>query len=184
MTTNPTPIDPIKLPLNRAEMIAEMIKGELTPFCSAIAVAGSIRRKRPSVGDIDLVCLAKDELQEHITRKRIMRSNPYVMEEGDQSVKVVLTMRDGPVQLDVWFAKHPTQDLFGPIPGTWGTVLMCRTGSMAHNIKIASLARARSWHWNPHRGLFDQNEKWVAGETEESIYEALEIRPMQPEERD
>ena len=130
------------------------------------------------------MCLANAEMQEHLARKRIMRSHPYVMEEGEVSLKVVLTIKDGPVQLDVWFAKAHGRDLFGPIPGTWGTILMCRTGPMSHNIKLANRARERSWHWNPHRGLFDQNEKWLAGETEESIYAALEIAPMQPEERD
>lgn len=186
--TPPNPPDPIKLPLDRADVIARTIYAALHPFCDQIMVAGSIRRRLPIVGDIDIVCLPKDDTAQHHARKRIMRTCPRVMEDGKHQLMVVLDLKGDPVQLDVWFAAHPTQELFGPVAGTWGTILLCRTGPQRHNIKIASAARAKGWHWNPYRGLFDKPDdsggKWLAGETEDSIYEALGIPPMQPEERD
>lgn len=181
--TNPPP-QPIKLPLARAEAIANKIKAELQKFCLAIEIAGSIRRRRSLVGDIDIVALCKDEAHENLARKRIMRSNPHVLENGRQTLMVVLDIKGEPVQLDVWFAAAPTVELFGPVPGSWGTLLLCRTGPMQHNIKLASAARAKGWHWNPHSGLFDQDNHWIAGETEDSIYEALGLSPMTPEARD
>ncbi len=45
--------------LSTAQAIAEQIKGKLAPFCERIEIAGSIRRKRPEVGDVEIVCVPK-----------------------------------------------------------------------------------------------------------------------------
>lgn len=50
-------------------------------------------------------------------------------------------------------------------------------------IWLASQAKARGWHWNPYKGLYDTNGTYVAGETEESICLALGIGFIQPEAR-
>ena len=46
--------------LSEALPIAEKLKAELAPFCSRIEIAGSIRRKKPEVKDIEIVCVLKD----------------------------------------------------------------------------------------------------------------------------
>ena len=47
----------IKLPLKQAESLARRIVAELAPGCSRIEIAGSIRRKKAEVGDIEIVCI-------------------------------------------------------------------------------------------------------------------------------
>lgn len=46
--------------LSEARPIAERIKSELAPYCSRIEIAGSIRRKRQIVNDIEIVCIISD----------------------------------------------------------------------------------------------------------------------------
>lgn len=48
-----------KLPLQHAEQLAHRLVELLTPHCERIDVAGSIRRKKQEVGDIEIVCLPK-----------------------------------------------------------------------------------------------------------------------------
>ena len=47
----------VKIGHTQAEDLAKRIKAELVPACSSIEVAGSIRRKKPIIGDIELVCI-------------------------------------------------------------------------------------------------------------------------------
>lgn len=47
----------VKIQLDKAQNLAQRIKAELAPACSSIKIAGSIRRKKPIVGDIELVCI-------------------------------------------------------------------------------------------------------------------------------
>ncbi|GAH73129.1 unnamed protein product, partial [marine sediment metagenome] len=45
--------------LEKAKVIAENLKSLLAPVCEKIEVAGSIRRQKPDVGDIELLCIPK-----------------------------------------------------------------------------------------------------------------------------
>ena len=47
----------VRIPLAQAEEYAAEIVGLLAPACSRIEIAGSIRRRRPDVGDIEIVCI-------------------------------------------------------------------------------------------------------------------------------
>lgn len=47
----------IKLPLSQAQLLAEKIVKELKPVTERIEVAGSIRRRKESIGDIEIVCI-------------------------------------------------------------------------------------------------------------------------------
>lgn len=51
--------DKQRIKLGKAECIADEICCLLSPFCERIAIAGSIRRKRPEVGDVEIVCAPK-----------------------------------------------------------------------------------------------------------------------------
>jgi DNA polymerase/3'-5' exonuclease PolX len=49
----------IKLKLSRAHSLAEKIKNALAPACERIEIAGSIRRRKPTVGDVEIVAIPK-----------------------------------------------------------------------------------------------------------------------------
>ena len=167
--------------LAAALKLAEKIAAELLPFCDRLEIAGSIRRQRPNVNDIDLVCIPKDraKLRERIARKCLIRS------DGDQAIIADLPTLSGapPFQLDLWLAHGEKRDLLGAEDSNFGTLWLCRTGSKHFNIWFARQAQMRDLHWNPHRGLF-AGHALVCCSREEDLFAALDIPFINPVDRE
>jgi DNA polymerase (family 10) len=174
------------LPLATAEKIARKIVAELTPFCDQIEIAGSIRRRRPNVNDIDLVVLPKPPYALAL-RERCKRNAIQVQTDGEMNLIVTLPYppagAEG-LQLDIFIATHPVGDFFQQTSTNFGTLLVCRTGSRQHNVKLASRAHQLGLHWNPYQGLYDGHGVCVARATEEDIFRALRLDFVPPEGRE
>ena len=100
---------------------------------------------------------------------------------------MVAQMPDG-TQLDLWFSipqkSDPDQLFPRPAPpDNFGSILLSRTGSKAHNIALAERADKMNLHWNPYRGI-SQAGVHVAGDTEEHIYRTLGLEFLPPAERE
>ena len=153
--------------LKKAQALASEIKALLEPHCEKLTVAGSIRRQRPEVRDIDIVLVAKDWWE---VNSLLMRLGKVRM-SGRKLARVTM---DGGVQLDIYYAT----------PETFATLLLIRTGSKENNVRLCSLAKKRGWRLCADgSGLFDERGQRIAGDSEESIYEALGLRYQVPEER-
>jgi DNA polymerase (family 10) len=171
--------------LDFAQRCADKLVAWLTPHCNEIQVAGSIRRGRAEVGDIDLVVipwtkpivdLLGNQLGVHnVTadeiRRRIAEEKWQLDKDGPAYMVWRAATAQG-IQVDLWFATRET----------WGSVLMCRTGSKEHNIWLASRAKRMGGHWHPHRGIFLGGR--VVGETEEEIYQFAGVPFIPPERRE
>lgn len=156
-----------KIALERAQRIANKILELLSPDCKKIEVAGSIRRKRPWVNDVDIVLIPRDHWGIH---NKLLRLGQMKM-SGSKIARVMY----GDIQIDFYFANEET----------WSTLLLVRTGSAEHNVKLASLAKNRGWHLHANgEGLFDGNGKRIAGNSEESIFAALGLKYLPPERRE
>jgi DNA polymerase (family 10) len=164
-------------PLETARGWAEKILGEIEPFCTRAMIVGSIRRGRPMVGDIDFVVEPKPG-QEIEMRARI-KDGHQVLTDGSLNL-IVLSAR---VQLDFFIAIPSSEDLFDRLAGNWGSLVVCRTGSREFNTWLCNRAKARGMHWNPYRGML-QAGKLFAGETEESIFAALDLPLIPPADRE
>jgi DNA polymerase (family 10) len=159
--------------LHEAWAIADRIKAELLPFCEKLEVAGSLRRAREHVNDIDLVVLPKDAAG---LRARVaLRTMPIT----DGPANLMVRLRSG-LQLDIFFAHGGTRDLLDAQPSNWGSVLLCRTGSKEHNIFLAQRAQELGLKWETMRGIVNAEGKILAGATEESIFEALNMDWVPP----
>ena len=163
-----------KILLERAEKIAEAVVKRLAQYCKRrgdgdnfyIEVAGSVRRKRPWVNDIDIVLVPSDpwNLRHEILGLGQTRA------AGSKIMRVMM----GDTQIDIYFAE----------PETWATLLLIRTGSAENNIRLATRAKDRGWHLAASGdGLFNEDGLRIAGDTELSIYNALGLRYQRPEER-
>jgi len=166
----------LNIPLATARRYAVGIVRQLRPYCDRIKVAGSIRRRRPFVHDIDLVILPRDLAA---IKKRCEQRCQVIM---NGNVNYRLVMPNG-VNLDIYFATARQKTLFETTPTNWGSLLLCRTGSKEHNERIALAAKTQGLHWDPYRGLLDRAGTLIAGETENSIYHALGIHPLSPADR-
>ena len=165
------------LDLASATEKALAVVDHLRPFCAQIEIAGSIRRRRPEVGDLDFVIQPLPGKRRYI-RDRCLSWKPQVLTDGQ--VNLLLVVKG--VQLDIFFADEPGSDLFAA-PGNFGTLLVCRTGSMQFNIWLADRAKKRGLHWNPQRGVV-QKGKIIASQTEEAVFKALGLDFIQPEDRE
>ena len=152
--------------LGRAMSIADEVIKRLSPYCSRIEVAGSVRRHKPTVNDLDFVLIPSDPW--NLTYE--IAGLGQTMLKGGKLKRV----NHNGVQLDFYYAS----------PETWATLLFIRTGSKENNIRLATLAKKRGWHLAASGdGLFDEKGQRVAGDSEESIYEALGLPYQPPEER-
>ena len=152
--------------LERAQKIAQEVVKRLSPYCQRIEVAGSVRRKKPQVNDIDLVLIPNDLWNLHAELTKIGQLK--------MSGSKILRLMASNTQIDIYIADEQT----------WATLLLIRTGSAGNNIRLATLAKKRGWHLAASGdGLFDEKGERIAGDTELSIYQALGLHYQEPEER-
>jgi DNA polymerase (family X) len=186
---------PTGWPLAGASKIAERLRGELADFCERIEVAGSIRRQRPRVGDIDLVLLTREGARPELEKR--VRRNPdtRILRNGRENMALVLA---NDVQVDLFFAAPAVNDLAGYVPGNFGMRLLAMTGSKEHNIFLTEEARKRGYHFHPYKGLMrgghyfalpEGGREYRGGEVfcsedELNIFKALGCGWVPPEQRE
>ena len=170
--------------LQKGRLCSQRLIDWLTPFCVQIEVAGSIRRDRPEVGDVDLVVIPKlvveSDLFGVVTGSRNLASEAILVRAGRESWTI---LKDGAAHIS-WSSQSIQVDLWFTTILHWGSVLMCRTGSVQHNIWIAERAKAMGGHWAPHQGLRLPGRAHLVSETEDEIYCALGIAPIAPHARE
>jgi DNA polymerase (family X) len=153
--------------LSVAEAEAEALVGFLRDG-RRIVVAGSYRRRRDTIGDLDLLVTARDgaAVGDKLTRYENVAE---VLAHGPTRTTVIL--RSG-IQVDVRAVPE----------GSYGAALIYFTGSKAHNIALRGLAIARDWKLNEY-GLF-AGKRRIAGTTEEEVYKKLGLAFVPPELRE
>ena len=155
-----------KIALERAQKVADAVVKRLSPYCQRIEIAGSIRRRKPWVNDVDLVVIPDDLWSLH---GELMKLGQLKM-----SGKKIMRVMIGSTQVDIYVADE----------ATWATLLLIRTGSKENNIRLCSRAKDMGWHLAASGdGLFDETGQRIAGDTEISIYNALGLPFQRPEKR-
>ena len=135
-----------------------------------VAAAGSLRRGRETVGDIDLLCEApKSQAAKIIERFAHAEDVRRVIAKGDTKGSVVL---EGEVQADLRVVAKKS----------FGSALAYFTGSKEHNVRMRELAIKKGLKLNEY-GLF-KDDRQVAGADEEGIYAALGLGWIAPELRE
>jgi DNA polymerase (family 10) len=158
-----------RVPLQQAAAIAERLCEELEkhPKVRRCSVAGSIRRGRPTVGDIDLVVVSDDALDV----ARVFLARP----------EIAMVYAKGPKRVSVALKSSIHVDLRIVPPGCFGSALLYFTGSRAHTVALRQLALAQGLRLNEY-GLFRDKQR-IAGKTEKEVYAALSLPYLRPEER-
>jgi DNA polymerase (family 10) len=170
--------------------LAEAIRAELAAgvHVEDIEVAGSLRRRRETIGDVDLVCAVDD-----------MKNTPRVEERFRTLPEVQKVLASGPAKASVITAGGLQVDLRMIPKDRFGSALMYFTGSKEHNVKVRGRALAMGFTLNEW-GLFKLDEwekaeakrkpgevppvKPVAAATEEEIYKKLGLAYVEPELRE
>ena len=133
-----------------------------------IEAAGSLRRMKETVGDIDILATTEDptDLSDRFTR---IPGIKRILEKGETKASILL---DTNLQVDLRVVK---EDAFG-------AALMYFTGSKDHNIALRKLAIDQGFKLNEY-GLLKQNEQ-IAGRSEEEVFKKLGLDYIQPEIRE
>lgn len=133
-----------------------------------VTAAGSLRRGRETVGDLDLLVTGSDAaaIAEHFVR---FPAVVQVLAKGEDKVSVKLK---NDMQVDVRMLE----------PAAYGAALMYFTGSKEHNVALRDRAKRQGWKLNEY-GLF-KGEKSIAGKTEEEVYKKLGLEWIPPEIRE
>ncbi|MGB4705049.1 MAG: DNA polymerase/3'-5' exonuclease PolX [Candidatus Saccharicenans sp.] len=155
--------------LTIAEEVIQYLKE--APGISNISAAGSLRRMKETVGDIDILATGKDG-QKIIKYFTAFPKTVQVLAEGDTKGSILIETETGKRQVDL---RIVDEDSFG-------AALQYFTGSKAHNIKLRGLARDRGLKISEY-GVF-KGERKIAGRTEEEVYRVFGLPVIPPEMRE
>jgi DNA polymerase (family 10) len=165
-----------RLPLGRALALAESIRAALHTAGHArdIEIAGSARRRRETVGDLDLLVTSREPgavIEDFVRLPGIAQ----VLARGDTKVSVRHAVEDAPaLQVDLRVVE----------PEALGAALQYFTGSKDHNVRVREIAQRRQLKLSEY-GVFDERTgRRVAGATEEEVYAAVELPWIPPELRE
>ncbi|MEO1958117.1 MAG: DNA polymerase/3'-5' exonuclease PolX [Nautiliaceae bacterium] len=152
------------------EGIANELKEYLQKFdgVEVVEIAGSFRRKKESVGDLDVLVIAKDYAK---------------VSEYFVKFKRVKEIHSAGLTRSTVFLENGLQvDLRAVSRESYGAALHYFTGSKAHNIKIRRLAIEKGLRVNEY-GVY-KGEKRIAGRNEEEVYKAVGLCYIEPELRE
>jgi DNA polymerase (family X) len=157
-----------------AEKLIEYI--EKFPGIDKITPAGSLRRGRETVGDLDILVTGKACATEEGRQKAIAHVAKYpplmdVIASGDN--KISFHVRSG-MQVDVRLLP----------PESFGAAMQYFTGSKAHNVALRQRALKMGYTLNEYSLSSLETQKPAAGKTEEEIYSKLKLDYIPPEMRE
>ena len=157
-----------RVTLNVAMNTATEIIAALAGHTERVTYAGSLRRMRETVGDVDILATAATEGQASELMNVFRELSGEVIVSGPAKTSI----RSGNLQADLRVVR----------PGAWGAALQYFTGSQAHNVAVRQIAIRNGLKLSEY-GLF-RNEEIIASATEEDVYAALSMQWMPPPVRE
>ncbi len=133
-----------------------------------IEVAGSFRRRRETIGDLDILVTSTAPDQ--------------AMARFIKYPDVNRVVSQGPTRATVRLSGGLQVDLRAVEPDAYGSALQYFTGSQAHSIELRKIAQAKKFKLNEY-GVFEGTRR-VAGRTEEEVYGVLGLDWIPPELRE
>jgi DNA polymerase/3'-5' exonuclease PolX len=135
--------------LDKAQEIAERVKAELAPHCDRIEIAGSIRRQKKTVGDIEMVAIPKPYDTGLFASGIASVIDRWPKVRGELPCKYTQRTLPEGIALDLFFAT----------PDNWGLIIGIRTGSADFSKYVLAQGWVRqgyrsaegmlTWHGNP-----------------------------------
>ncbi len=193
MSNNP------RFPAEQAAAIALELRDELAPHCERIAIAGSLRRGKAEVGDVELLFIPRRG-----PARRPGDLFPVDCNFAEMQIEAWLergtlgkraseesTFSWGPWnKLALHVASGIPVDLFATTEANWWNSLVCRTGPLESNKAIAAAAIARGWTWRAYGAgftrLYPNDEGRIeeyATRSEEDVFRFVGLPCLPPEQR-
>jgi len=157
---------------NTGHAYAESIMARLkrAPGVSGVEAAGSLRRSKDTIRDIDIICITdrpEDAMHSFITHPDVKE----VVAHGD--TKSSVRLRNG-MQADLRVLDE----------ASYGSGLIYFTGSKAHNVALRDMAKRKGLKLNEYGVFKEPGDVRVAGATEEEVYRSVGLPWIPPELRE
>jgi len=188
--------------LEKARAIAEELKWQLETGCDRVEIVGDIRRQKPEVRDINLLCiptegkpiplvycdlvdLISDPLPEFDDVDTIGQEVTELMLQGVLGFRPTGRRAYGPKKK---FMVHVPSgigvDIFTTDAQCWAVALVMKTGGDTTNKRIASAARRKGWRFRTSEDGFDTPDSHITCSTEIEVFEAVGLPYLPPEQRE
>jgi DNA polymerase (family X) len=171
-----------RFPAAIALAVARRIVEELRPASHCIEIAGSLRRGNPTVHDIDIVLMPQRSSEQFVLGdetplaqilRHLVKRGSLTEVRGKEKIKCFLAAKTG-IPVDLYIAT----------PETWTTLLLIRTGSKEHNIKLAQRARELGMRLRASGdGIEGGSGQLLRVSTEEELFSILQVPYIPPEDR-
>ncbi len=188
--------DKRRIPLHDAEQLAAELVELLEPACDRIEVAGSIRRRRPDVGDVEIVCQPRQEPLRDFFGLETGGQINFV----DEACDVMLSDSTLAKRLDAngrprWGSRYKAAifqgfavDLFCVLPpAQFGTIFVIRTGPAAFSHRLVTARRDGGWmpDWLSEKDghLRHRDGTPLVTPNEEDVFQALGLPFVEPQDR-
>jgi DNA polymerase (family 10) len=162
-----------RIPIFEALNIVEEVMAYLkkAPQIGRLSPAGSLRRMKETVGDIDILATGKNgaKIIKHFTQ---FPGVNHILAAGETKGSVMISTERGERQVDLRIVDD----------SEYGAALQYFTGSKAHNIKLRGMARSKGLKISEY-GVF-RGKKKIAGFDEKDVYKALGLTLILPELRE
>jgi len=172
------------------DVCRDLVK-QLGPVCERLIIAGSLRRRKEEVGDVEILfipktgtvyttslfgeqgSLADAHIEDMITTGRLIkRPNKNGGFTYGAKNKLMIHAASGvPV------------DLFTATEVNWWNYLVCRTGPAESNARIASLAIAKGFRWSPYGAGFTEGRRIIPMNSEREVFAFVGLDYLEPWER-
>lgn len=184
-----------RYPRHTALTAARDVIAALRPVCveGRLIVAGSLRRRKQWVGDVEIVYVSRTESQpvDFFSNREVALANEAI---AALVAAGVLEKREGVTGHTVYgeqnkllrhIATGVPVDLFATSETSWFNYLVCRTGPKESNTAIASLAQDKGWKWHPYGSGFTREDGRAAHDvtSEQDLFEFLGLPYREPWER-
>ena len=149
-----------------ALIVGAKLESALRPLCNVVTIVGSIRQGKEMIGDIDIVVIPKIAPAEFLERCKDIIEYEY----GGKK-KIFGMFMDRPI------------NIFVTNESGYGACTYQMTGPAKYNILMRRRAKLKGFRLNEY-GVYDRESgDYVAGATERSIFEALDMEYKAPTER-
>ena len=164
--------------LEKAKAIAKDLVYYLAPGVNRVVIAGSIRRQKPEVGDIELLVIPRANYLDKIL--------------DDLMVQGILAMRLNKRGNRVYGPKNKLMvhlpsgigvDIFSTTPDCWAVSLVVRTGGEKTNKRIATTALRRGYRFHAYGSGFSTPQGYIVCNSEREVFEAVDLPYLEPWER-
>ncbi|RLC99328.1 MAG: hypothetical protein DRI46_09690 [Chloroflexi bacterium] len=175
-----------RLPYKNMMAFAEGVLLFLAPFCERIELAGSLRRKCSTVGDIEIIAVPKTQAT-LFPGDTIVNTNIQTMVDHALREKGCAILKDGP-RYKQFIAYEQRVDLFlQPDPATWGMNMVIRTGAANFSrwmVTGEELGGALPSGWYVRNGrVFNELSETVETPEEKDVFNRIGLQYIPLEER-